>query len=44
MSLTAVVRASVGWLTVLLGFLVVVTYVPKIATYLPNLLFGKAIQ
>ena len=27
---------------ILLGFLVVVTYIPEISTYLPNLLFGKA--
>jgi C4-dicarboxylate transporter DctM subunit len=44
MPLMNVVRASVGWLMILLGFLVVVTYVPEISTYLPNLLFGKAIQ
>jgi C4-dicarboxylate transporter DctM subunit len=44
MSLMDVVRASMGWLMVLLGFLVVVTYIPEISTYLPNLLFGKAIQ
>jgi len=44
MPLMEVVRASVGWLMILLGFLVVVTYVPEISTYLPNLLFGKAIQ
>ena len=31
-----------GWLMVLLGFLIVVTYVPEISTCLPNLLFGKA--
>ena len=40
----AVVRASLGWLMVLLGFLVVVTYIPEISTYLPNAVFGKAIQ
>lgn len=44
MSLMSVVRASMGWLLILLGFLVVVTYIPEISTYLPNLLFGKAIQ
>ena len=44
MPLMAVVRASIGWLMVLLGFLVVVTYIPEISTFLPNLLFGKAIQ
>lgn len=44
MPLMEVVRASVGWLMVLLGFLVVITYIPEISTYLPNLLFGKPIQ
>ena len=44
MSLMNVVRASMGWLMILLGFLIVVTYIPEISTYLPNALFGKAIQ
>jgi C4-dicarboxylate transporter, DctM subunit len=43
MSLAQVVRASVGWLMILLGFLIVVTYVPEISTWLPNLMFGKAL-
>jgi C4-dicarboxylate transporter, DctM subunit len=43
MSLTDVVRASMGWLMILLGFLIVVTYIPQISLYLPNLLFGKPI-
>ena len=41
MRLSQVVRASAGWLMILLGFLIVVTYVPQISLYLPNLLFGK---
>ncbi len=44
MPLMDVVRASMGWLLVLLGFLVVVTYIPEISTFLPNFVFGKAIQ
>jgi C4-dicarboxylate transporter, DctM subunit len=43
MPLMHVVRASVGWLMILLGFLVVVTYIPEISLYLPNLLFGKPV-
>jgi C4-dicarboxylate transporter DctM subunit len=43
MSLTEVVRAAVGWLMILLSFLIVVTYVPEISLYLPNLLFGKPV-
>jgi C4-dicarboxylate transporter, DctM subunit len=43
MTLVDVVRASVGWLMILLGFLIVVTYIPEISLYLPNLLFGKSI-
>jgi C4-dicarboxylate transporter, DctM subunit len=44
MPLMDVVRAALPWLMVLLSFLVVVTYIPEISTYLPNLMFGKAIQ
>ncbi len=43
MQLTEVVRASFGWLLILLIFLIFVTYVPQISLYLPNLLFGKPI-
>jgi C4-dicarboxylate transporter DctM subunit len=43
MPLTEVVRAAVGWLMILVGFLVVITYVPEISLYLPNLLFGKPV-
>ena len=32
------------WLMLLLGFLVVVTYIPEISLWLPNLLFGPAIK
>jgi C4-dicarboxylate transporter, DctM subunit len=43
MPLTEVVRAAIGWLMILLGFLVVITYIPEISLYLPNLLFGKPV-
>ena len=39
MSLVQVVRAALPWLTVLLVFLVLVTYVPAISLTLPNLIF-----
>ncbi|RPH60262.1 MAG: TRAP transporter large permease subunit, partial [Burkholderiales bacterium] len=39
MSIGEVVRAAMPWLTVLLAFLVVITYVPQIALFLPELLF-----
>ena len=39
--LMSVVRAALPWLMVLLGFLVVITYVPEVSLWLPNLLFGK---
>ena len=42
--LMLVVRAALPWLMVLLGFLIVVTYIPIIATFLPDLLFGKALN
>jgi C4-dicarboxylate transporter DctM subunit len=39
MSIVQVVRAAFPWLSVLLLFLVIITYVPQIALFLPNLLF-----
>lgn len=44
MPLLQVVRAAMPWLMVLLSFLVIITYVPEISTFLPDLLFGKALQ
>jgi C4-dicarboxylate transporter, DctM subunit len=43
MPLTEVVRAAVGWLMILVGFLIVITYIPEISLWLPNLLFGKPV-
>ncbi|MEP7206803.1 MAG: TRAP transporter large permease [Casimicrobiaceae bacterium] len=39
MSVMQVVRAALPWLSVLLVFLVIITYVPQISLWLPNLLF-----
>jgi C4-dicarboxylate transporter DctM subunit len=39
MSIMQVVRAALPWLMVLLVFLVIVTYVPGMTLFLPNLLF-----
>ncbi len=39
MSVMQVVRASLPWLSVLLVFLVIVTYVPQLSLWLPGLLF-----
>jgi C4-dicarboxylate transporter, DctM subunit len=39
MSIVQVVRAALPWLSVLLVFLVIITYVPKITLWLPELLF-----
>ncbi len=44
MSLMAVVRAAMPWLSILLIFLVIVTYIPIISTFLPDLLMGKALS
>lgn len=44
MRLVDVVRASWRWLLLLLGFLILVTYLPQISLTLPDLLFGKAIN
>ncbi len=41
--LMTVVRAALPWLMVLLGFLIVVTYIPAVSLWLPNLLFGKPV-
>ncbi len=42
MPLMSVVGAALPWLMVLLGFLVVITYVPQISLLLPNLMFGPS--
>ncbi len=39
MPIFKVVRAALPWLSVLVLFLIIVTYVPQIALFLPNLLF-----
>jgi C4-dicarboxylate transporter, DctM subunit len=39
MSVMQVVRASLPWLSVLLVFLVIVTYVPQLSLWLPSVLF-----
>jgi C4-dicarboxylate transporter DctM subunit len=38
MPIGQVIRAAVPWLSVLLAFLVAVTYIPQIALFLPQLL------
>lgn len=43
MSLVEVVKAAMPWVCILLAFLVIVTYVPSISTYLPTLLMGPEI-
>ena len=40
MSVLEVVRAALPWLGILLIFLILITYVPAISTFLPNLLYG----
>ncbi len=39
MSLVQVIRAALPWLSILLAFLVLVTYVPSISLFLPQLVF-----
>jgi C4-dicarboxylate transporter DctM subunit len=39
MNLVQVTRAALPWLAILLLFLVIVTYVPQISLFLPNLMF-----
>jgi C4-dicarboxylate transporter DctM subunit len=40
MSLTDVVKAVLPWLLILMVFLIIITYVPIISTFLPDLIFG----
>ncbi|MCB1874173.1 MAG: TRAP transporter large permease subunit, partial [Gammaproteobacteria bacterium] len=40
MSLTEVIKAALPWLSILLIFLIIITYIPAISTFLPNLFFG----
>ncbi|UEM24564.1 TRAP transporter large permease subunit (plasmid) [Skermanella mucosa] len=42
MSVVQVVRAATPWLGVLISFLIIVTYIPGVSTFLPNLIFGQA--
>ena len=37
---TSIIRASVPWLVLLLGFLIVVTYIPALSLILPRLMLG----
>ena len=43
MPLTDVIKAAFPWLMILLMFLLVITYVPAVSTFLPNLFFGPEI-
>ncbi len=43
MSVLEVVRAALPWLMILLLFLILVTYVPWISTFLPNLAYGPLV-
>jgi C4-dicarboxylate transporter, DctM subunit len=43
MSLTQVLRAALPWMGILIAFLILVTYVPFISTWLPNLMMGPEI-
>jgi C4-dicarboxylate transporter DctM subunit len=42
MPILRVVRAALPWLSILLVFLIIITYVPIMSTWLPDLLFGPA--
>jgi C4-dicarboxylate transporter DctM subunit len=43
MSLTEVLRAALPWMMILVVFLILVTFVAPISTWLPNMLFGPEI-
>ena len=40
MSIVQVTRAALPWLSILLLFLIIITYIPQISLFLPNLLFN----
>jgi C4-dicarboxylate transporter, DctM subunit len=41
MSLVQVIKAVLPWLLILLTFLMMITYIPSISLFLPNLMFGE---
>lgn len=43
MSMMAVVRAALPWLSIMFLFLIIVTYVPAISTWLPTMVMGPEI-
>lgn len=43
MSITAVVKAAAPWLLIMFLFLIIITYVPIVSTWLPNTLMGPEI-
>jgi C4-dicarboxylate transporter DctM subunit len=40
MSLVEVIQAVLPWLLILLTFLIIITYIPMISLFLPNIMFG----
>lgn len=40
MKISEVIKAALPWLVVLLTFLLIITYVPAVSLFLPNLLYG----
>jgi C4-dicarboxylate transporter DctM subunit len=43
MPLTDVIKAAFPWLAILLLFLIIITYIPVVSTFLPNYFFGPEI-
>jgi len=43
MSVTNVIRAALPWVAIMFMFLIIVTYVPTVSTWLPNTLMGPEI-
>jgi C4-dicarboxylate transporter DctM subunit len=41
MGLTEVSIAAAPWLVVMLGYLILITYVPEISLWLPNMMYGE---
>jgi C4-dicarboxylate transporter DctM subunit len=43
MSVTNVIRAALPWVAIMFLFLIIVTYLPTVSTWLPNTLMGPEI-
>jgi C4-dicarboxylate transporter DctM subunit len=43
MSVTNVIKAALPWVAIMFAFLIIVTYVPTVSTWLPTTLMGPEV-